>query len=247
MAVVDEIAPLQHPAAGRGQVDGGADRRRREQGRRPALLAQIFEQHRPSQRVTDGSQAIGRQVSRKVRQQGAEVLAAAGIVLATAGRARRSRAPEVHPQHAFTGVEQAAGHAEHVGAFLRAGQPVDEDRKRRVFLRFQGPVQSAHEPVARPIAQIDREPLRPVRSQIASGRPQEIGDSLEVGAPPGEARTKRREMESHPSMVASRSKNFSTARSHHGRALSWAWKPMCPPAGGMSGTSDGFSDQLNSR
>ena len=44
-----------------------------------------------------------------------------------------------------------------------------------------------------------------------------------------------------------RSRNFSSTVSHHGRSLSAEWKPRCPPPSAITDSSDGLSDHLKSR
>ena len=62
-----------------------------------------------------------------------------------------------------------------------------------------------------------------------------------------EARLEGRKLEVHPSILVTRSRNFSMARLHHGRPLASPWKPTWPPVSGITGSSHGLSDHLSSR
>ena len=68
-----------------------------------------------------------------------------------------------------------------------------------------------------------------------------------VADPFREARLEGRKLEVHPSILVTRSRNFSMARLHHGRPLASPWKPTWPPVSGITGSSHGLSDHLSSR
>ena len=125
--MIEPVAPAHHVPAGDGKIDrrrdgGGGGKRR---GR--ALLAEIFQQHRTAQRVTDGHDATARQFVGQQGQQRAEILAAPGVVMLAAQRPRRPRPAQVEPQHRAATIEQQARHRKDVETVGEAGEPVDQD------------------------------------------------------------------------------------------------------------------------
>ena len=187
VALIEAVAQAHHVVPGRYQVDRRADGGSRPQGCCRPFLAEILQQDRSAERIAHRDHAIARQ---RVRQQGEhlpQVLAAAGVVMTAADGTGRPGAAQVEPQHPQAASKKQARHRADMQAGLRAGQAVDQDDQWSPRPRLRRVIEARQQGIAAAVGQGERQRFAAMRRHRARNAPQSIGESLEVGSPPGEA------------------------------------------------------------
>jgi hypothetical protein len=147
-----------------------------------------FQQHVAAEREADRQDAMPRQPWVELVEQGAEVVAAAGVVDAAAGSPGRAGAALVDHEHRVAADQEERGRDGHVAALLAPGETVDQRHQRSVAID-PGQVQRCHQAIAAAVLERHLDPLdRPARQGV-TGLDGVVANGLQVPAPPGAPRT----------------------------------------------------------